>query len=142
MHALIESTCKGSFNLQVRVLQFKVKKPGDTITVPGRLYPDKAAEERLISFMRRFQAAKRSAYQALRRGEEPGEIVKDLYRKFFPNARWCQWAVEDAKATIESQKEQIKMYVSDLEAKIEKFGRETQEHQKQASPPGHLCQTQ
>ncbi|WP_066353927.1 hypothetical protein, partial [Fervidicola ferrireducens] len=69
---------------------------------------------------RRFQAAKRTAYQALRRGKEPGEIVRDLYNKFFPNARWCQWAVEDAKATIESQKEQVKMHVADLEAKIEK----------------------
>ncbi|MBT9283086.1 MAG: hypothetical protein KM312_10690 [Hydrogenibacillus schlegelii] len=70
--------------------------------------------------MSRFQAAKRTAYQALRRGKKTGEIVKDLYRKFFPNARWCQWAVEDAEATIESQKEQVKMHVSDLEAKIEK----------------------
>lgn len=98
----------------------KVSKPADLVTVPGRIYPDKAAEEKLVSFMRRFQTAKRTAYQALRRGKETGEIVKDLYRKFFPNARWCQWAVEDAKATIESQKEQVKMHVSDLEAKIEK----------------------
>lgn len=90
------------------------------VTIPGRIYPDEAARERLISFMRRFQAAKRTAYQALRRGKETGEIVKDLYRKFFPNARWCQWAVEDAKATCDAQKEQVKMHVSDLEAKIEK----------------------
>lgn len=98
----------------------KVNKPGDMITLPGRIYPNRMAEEKLVSFMRRFQAAKRTAYQALRRGEKPGEIVKDLYGKFFPNARWCQWAVEDAKATIESQKEQVRMHVSDLEAKIEK----------------------
>jgi len=90
------------------------------MTIPGRIYPDQDAQERLVSFMRRFQAAKRTAYQALRRGERPGEIVKDLYDKFFPNARWCQWAVEDAKVTIESQKEQVKMHVADLEAKIEK----------------------
>jgi predicted transposase len=98
----------------------KVNKPVDMITIPGRVYPDRTTEEKLISFMRRFQAAKRTAYQALRRGEEPGEIVKDLYDKFFSNARWCQWAVEDAKATIESQKEQVRMHVADLEAKIEK----------------------
>jgi predicted transposase len=101
-------------------MQQKVNKPTDMMTIPGRIYPDQDARERLVSFMRRFQAAKRTAYQALRRGERPGEIVKDLYDKFFPNARWCQWAVEDAKATIESQKEQVKMHVSDLEAKIEK----------------------
>ncbi|ACX53163.1 hypothetical protein Adeg_2085 [Ammonifex degensii KC4] len=81
----------------------KANKPADMITVPARMYPDEAAEKKLVSFMRRFQAAKRTAYQALRRGKEPEEIVKDLYRKFFPNARWCQWALEDAKATIESQ---------------------------------------
>ncbi|MCG0278301.1 MAG: transposase [Thermanaeromonas sp.] len=98
----------------------KVNKPADMITVPGRIYPDKNTQEKIISFMRRFQAAKRTAYQALRRGREPKEIVKDLYSKFFPNARWCQWAVEDARATIESQKEQVRMHVSDLEAKIEK----------------------
>lgn len=98
----------------------KVNKPTDMMTIPGRIYPDQDARERLVSFMRRFQAAKRTTYQALRRGERPGEIVKDLYDKFFPNARWCQWAVEDAKATIESQKEQVKMHVADLEAKIEK----------------------
>ncbi|MCS5694731.1 hypothetical protein [Desulfofundulus thermocisternus] len=80
-------------------------KPIDMITVPGRIYPDAIAREELVSFMGRFQAARRSAYQALRRGKEAGEIVKALYEKFFPNARWCQWAVEDAKSTIESQQE-------------------------------------
>ncbi|MEX1338419.1 hypothetical protein, partial [Hydrogenibacillus schlegelii] len=70
--------------------------------------------------MSRYQTARRTAYQALRRGKKTGEIVKDLYQKFFPNARWCQWAVEDAKATLESQKDQVDMHVSDLEAKIEK----------------------
>ncbi|MGB9866492.1 MAG: transposase, partial [Bacillota bacterium] len=94
--------------------QQKVNKPADIITLPGRIYPDREAEEKLVSFMRRFQAAERTAYQALRRGKEPGEIVKDL------NARWCQWAVEDARATIESQREQVRMHVLDLEAKIEK----------------------
>jgi len=98
----------------------RVSKPVDMVTVPGRIYPDGAAQEKLTSFMRRFQAAKRSAYQALRRGEKAGSIVRTLYRRFFPNARWCQWAVEDAKATLESQREQVKMHVADLEAKIEK----------------------
>ncbi|ACX52281.1 hypothetical protein Adeg_1165 [Ammonifex degensii KC4] len=81
-------------------MKFKTRKPADMITVPGRIYPDETAEKKLVSFMRRFQAAKRTAYQALRRGKEPEEIVKDLYRKFFPNARWCQWAVEDAKGHL------------------------------------------
>ena len=90
------------------------------VTVSGRIYPGEDASERLISFMRIFQAAKRSAYQALRRGEEPGDIVKALYQRFFPNARWCQWAVEDARAVMESQGEQVRMHVSDLKAKIQK----------------------
>lgn len=98
----------------------KVSKPADMVTVPARIWPDEVAKEKLVSFMRRFQAAKRTAYQALRRGREQTEIVEDLYRKFFPNARWCQWAVEDAKAALESQKEQVKMHAADLEAKIEK----------------------
>ncbi|MCS5697398.1 hypothetical protein, partial [Desulfofundulus thermocisternus] len=63
------------------------------ITVPGRIYPDAIAREELVSFMGRFQAARRSAYQALRRGKEAGEIVKALYEKFFPtpagaSGRW------------------------------------------------------
>ena len=101
-------------------MQPEANKPADMLTVPGRIYPDATARARIDSFMRRFQAAKRTAYQALRRGAKPGEIVKDLYRKFFPNARWCQWAVADANATIESQKEQVRMHVSDLETKIER----------------------
>ncbi|MGB9868237.1 MAG: hypothetical protein ACPLPR_10150 [Bacillota bacterium] len=64
-----------------------MSKPVDIVTVPCRIYPDKAAEDRLVSFMRRFQAAKHTAYQALRRGKKgPGEIVRDFYRKFFTNA--------------------------------------------------------
>jgi len=98
----------------------RANKPPDMLTVPARLYPDSETTQKLALFMRRFQAARRSAYQVLRRGEKPGEIVKDLYEKFFSNARWCQWAVEEAKATIESQKEQVKMHVADLEAKVEK----------------------
>ncbi|OAR05454.1 hypothetical protein SA87_11215 [Hydrogenibacillus schlegelii] len=90
------------------------------VTIPGRIYPNETAKAELIFFMSRYQTARRTAYQALRRGKKTGEIVKDLYQKFFPNARWCQWAVEDAKATLESQKAQVDMHVSDLEAKIEK----------------------
>jgi hypothetical protein len=98
----------------------RVSKPVDMVTVPGRIYPDAAAQERLSSFMRRFQAAKRSAYQALKRGEQAGSIVHTLYRNFFPNARWCQWAVEDANATLNSQRDQVEMHVTDLRAKIKK----------------------
>lgn len=98
----------------------KVNKPADMITVSGRICPDENARGKIVSFMRRFQAAKRTAYQALRRGREPEEIAKALYDKFFPNARWCQWAVEDARAVIDSQKEQLKMHAADIEAKIEK----------------------
>lgn len=98
----------------------KANKPADMITIPGRIYPGAKAQEALEGFMRRFQAAKRTAYQALRRDKEPAKIVEELYRKFFPNARWCQWAVEGARAAIKNQKEQVKMHVSDLEAKIEK----------------------
>nr|WP_280144557.1 recombinase family protein [Caldanaerovirga acetigignens] len=59
---------------------------------------------------------------------EKRKIVRDLYDKFFPNARWCQWAVEDAETTIDSQKEQVRMHVSDLEAKIEKSEEKTGTH--------------
>lgn len=101
-------------------MRTKVDKPPDLLTVPGRIYPDEASAERLVAFMRRFQAAKRSAYQALRRGQPPSRIVKELYRKFFPNARWCQWAVVDAQAVLESQKEQVRMHVADLQTKLDK----------------------
>ena len=101
-------------------MRFKAAKPEDMVTIPARACPDRSAAQALISLMRRFQAAKRTAYQALRRGLAVGAIVALLREKFFPNARWCQWAVADAKATIESQKEQVAMHVSDLRAKIER----------------------
>lgn len=49
----------------------KASKPADMATVPARIWPDEAAKEKLVSFMRQFQAAKCTAYQALRRGKEP-----------------------------------------------------------------------
>ncbi|MGB9804847.1 hypothetical protein [Desulfofundulus sp.] len=70
--------------------------------------------------MRIFQAVKRTAYQAIRRGVKRNEIISSLEEKFIRNARWCQWACAEAEDTIHSQKELIGMYIHDLEAKIEK----------------------
>ncbi|MGB9867620.1 MAG: hypothetical protein ACPLPR_06950 [Bacillota bacterium] len=90
-----------------------MSKPVDVVTIPGWIYPDESAKETLVSFMRRFQAAKRTAYQALRKSS------KTSTGSFFQ----CPLVLVvrgGRKATIESRKEQVKMYVSDPETKIEK----------------------
>lgn len=89
-------------------------------TIKGVLTVDEHLAADLINFMRVFQAAKRTAYQAIRRGLKREEIISSLQSKFIRNARWCQWAYAEAEDTIHSQKELIDMYIHDLEAKIEK----------------------
>lgn len=96
------------------------KKPNNMFTIKGVLKAEGRLAATLINFMRVFQAAKRTAYQAIRRGVKREEIISSLQSKFIRNARWCQWACAEAEDTIRSQKELIDMYIHDLEAKIEK----------------------
>lgn len=96
------------------------KKPNNMFTIKGVLTAEGCLAAILINFMRVFQAAKRTAYQAIRRGVKREEIISSLQGKFIRNARWCQWAYAEAEDTIRSQKELIEMYIHDLEAKIEK----------------------
>jgi len=96
------------------------KKPNNMFTIKGVLTVEGRLAAILINFMRVFQAAKRTAYQAIRRGTKREEIISSLQGKFIRNARWRQWAYAEAEDTIRSQKELIEMYIHDLEAKIEK----------------------
>ncbi|OAT86362.1 hypothetical protein, partial [Desulfotomaculum copahuensis] len=98
----------------------QVKKPADMITVCASLTPETDEAEALIDFMRIFQAAKRTSYQAIRQGVEREKIIAVLQKTFMPNARWCQWAYNEAEDTIRSQLELIDTYIHDIEAKIEK----------------------
>ena len=97
-----------------------LKKPNNMFTIKGILTVDERLAAILINFMRLFQAARRTAYQAIRRGVKREEIISSLQSKFIRNARWCQWAYAEAEDTIRSQKELIDMYIHDLEAKIKK----------------------
>ena len=68
------------------------KKPNNMFTIKGVLKVEGRLAAILINFMRVFQAAKRAAYQAIRRGVKREEIISSLQEKFIRNARWCQWA--------------------------------------------------
>lgn len=96
------------------------KKPNNMFTIKGVLKVEGRLAAILVNFMRVFQAAKRTAYQAIRRGVKREEIISSLQEKFIRNARWCQWAYNEAEDTIRSQRELIDMYIHNLEAKIEK----------------------
>lgn len=96
------------------------KKPNNMFTVKGVLTVNERLAAILINFMRIFQAAKRTAYQAIRRGIKREEIISSLQEKFIRNARWSQWAYAEAEDTIRSQKELIDTYIHDLKAKIAK----------------------
>ncbi|MGO0123584.1 hypothetical protein [Desulfothermobacter acidiphilus] len=92
------------------------------------MYLAEADRGRLIPLMRRLQA--RTTCQTLKRGKEPGETVKELYRKFFPKARRRQGAataeqkgqVKNAfpKAEIEKPEEKLKRAKEKL-AGLDKF---------------------
>lgn len=98
----------------------RVKKPADMFTIRAFLTPKAEDAKALIDFMRIFQAAKRTAYQSLRRGVKREEIIVTLQKAFMSNARWSQWACNEAEDTIRSQFELLDMYVRDTKTKIEK----------------------
>ena len=98
----------------------RVKKPADMITIRASLMPEIQDAKALVDFMRIFQAAKRTAYQAIRQGVEREKIIAALQKAFMPNARWCQWACNEAEDTIRGQLELIDMYIHDIATKIEK----------------------
>lgn len=90
-------------------------------TIRGKilnLNPNQQGELTLL--MRKFQSARRFAHNRLLEGENKKELVPLLQQMFIPNARYCQWAVNKAEEGIASQKELLPLYVSDLEAKIER----------------------
>jgi IS605 OrfB family transposase len=89
-------------------------------TICGVLHPNAGETERIVAFMRLFQAAKRTSYQAIRHGEEAKSIISKLQSRFIANARWCQWCYDEAMDVIRSQTELIEMYINDLESKLNK----------------------
>ncbi|WP_312284052.1 hypothetical protein [Candidatus Igneacidithiobacillus taiwanensis] len=99
---------------------FRVNKPTDIFTICGVLRPNASETNKIVAFMRLFQTAKRTSYQAIRHGEEAKIIISKLQNRFIPNARWCQWCYDEAMDVIHSQTELIEMYINDLESKLNK----------------------
>lgn len=61
----------------------------------------------------------RSAYNARLRGERYASVKRMLKERYLiENARWRQWAIDEADAKIKSQRELLPLYVEDLSWKI------------------------
>jgi len=91
-------------------------------TARSLLDPSCEAESvRLDSICRVFSIMVRSAYNASLEGNCYVCAKRMLKRRYFiKNARWRQWAIDEARAKIEAQKEIIPLYVKDLSWKIER----------------------
>ncbi|RLF13551.1 MAG: hypothetical protein DRN06_08465 [Thermoprotei archaeon] len=89
-------------------------------TVRAKLLPDEDDEIKLSTLSRVFPSMVRFAYNRLIEEHKTYDVVRMLYDKFIPNARWCQWAVKEAQAVINSQKELLPLYVEDLKWRLER----------------------
>jgi len=92
-------------------------------TVRAKLLPAEDEEFKLNSLLRIFPSMVRFSYNRLLEKYKTYDVVKMLYDKFIPNARWCQWAVKEAQANINSQKELLPLYIEDLKWKLERARR-------------------
>ena len=92
-------------------------------TIRAKLLPTKDDEIKLNTLSRIFPSMVRFAYNRFIERYKTYDIVKMLYDKFIPNARWCQWAVKEAQANINSQKELLPLYIEDLKWRLERARR-------------------
>ena len=79
-------------------------------TVRGKLLPSKEETFLLDTMCRVFMSMVRFAYKRLLQGLKYYEVTRILYDVFIPNARWCQWAVEEAKALKGARKVLVRVY--------------------------------
>ena len=74
----------------------------------------------LFEMMRCFQASKRYAYRRLLERWSKRETLSAMQTLFLRNYRYNEAAYERARQTLASQRELLRIYVNDLEAKIER----------------------
>lgn len=89
-------------------------------TVRAKLLPNSNNELKICTLSRMFPSMVRFAYNRLIEKHGAYDVVRMLYDKFIPNARWCQWAVKEAQAIIESQGELLPLYIEDLKWRIQR----------------------
>jgi len=77
-------------------------------------------DERLDEICRTFSSMERTAYNMLRAGIDGAGTIKAILRERYEvkNARWCQSAINQARAVTASQEEGIKYRIEQCEEKI------------------------
>jgi hypothetical protein len=97
-----------------------------------RAFVEGGRDERLDEICRTFSSMERAAYNVLRDGVGAGTIKAILRERYsVRNARWCQSAINQARAVIVSQEEGIKYRIEQCEEKV----RNTKEKMKRLSNP-------
>jgi hypothetical protein len=80
---------------------------------PGSHEPQLAAASRV------FQSMKRTAHNRLTENQPTKTVISQLQHRYMVgNWRWCQWALQDAQAGIDSQKELLPLYAEMYGEKI------------------------
>jgi len=97
-------------------------------------------EARLDLISRTFSSMVRTAYNQLRKDRQTDEVVKLLQTRYgIENWRWCQWAILQAQATINSQRELLPIYVEMYAEKIARVRRKMERTADPLKKKGYLA---
>ncbi|MHA2052914.1 MAG: hypothetical protein ACW99F_04865 [Candidatus Hodarchaeales archaeon] len=100
------------------------------LTVEKAWYPDEKQQQIIGDQMNRFQTVKRFAFKRLLEGNTRQPIVTKIRQlKLLSNARYIRSAIEDAKATIQSQHELVNLYCRESAWKVKQASQRLKNYQ-------------
>jgi predicted transposase len=93
------------------------------LTIETAWYPAEKQQQIIQDHMNRFQIVKRIAFKRLLEGHSRQPVVTQIRQlKILSNARYIRSAIEDAKATIQSQHELVNLYYKENAWKVKQAG--------------------
>ena len=96
-------------------------------------------EDHLNTVSRGFQSMKRTAHNRLSENKPSKTVIGQLQHRFMVgNWRWCQWALLDAQAGINSQRELLPLYAGMYSEKMLRVRRKMNRTSDQQKKQGYL----
>ena len=113
---------------------FQIKFNGEKYlmqkTLEAAWYPSTEQQQIIQDHMKRFQIVKRVAFRRLLEGYLRQPIVTQIRKlNLLSNARYIRSAIEDAKATIQSQQELVKLYCKESAWKVQQADQRLRKYQ-------------